>query len=277
VVLRRPAGEGGSTLARVLDLPRAARLALWGSAALRGEIPPGTAARAVTRDDEPHRVSGADAACRDGTALLERLAAGGSRALRVALPVPGDLTGLAGPPAFNAEAIEAGEAVLAEDRLLGLVPEVVEFGSALEPGAMVTWHVHEAAPSRVTDLGSLADADRALREALVRATEALAALDVARWREDDTERIAAVRDGALARDVLPPGADPRVARVLATAARVRAMVELALLDDGAAVTGWEASERSRALREVDSVARRALVAAVNSAVAQESGRSSASR
>ncbi|HEY6794989.1 MAG TPA: hypothetical protein VI248_09945, partial [Kineosporiaceae bacterium] len=75
--------------------------------------------------------------------------------------------------------------------------------------------------------------------------------------------VTAVRDGALPTGALPPSAPGRTARVLATAARVRAIVELATEDDGAAVTGHEARARAAALRELDAVSRRALAAAVN--------------
>jgi len=63
--------------------------------------------------------------------------------------------------------------------------------------------------------------------------------------------------------VLPPSTPPRCVQVLATAARVRAIVALASEDDGAAVTGHEALRRSEALRELDSVCRRAMAAAAN--------------
>jgi hypothetical protein len=258
----------------MLDLPRSVRLALWGSAALRGDVPADTAVRAVQRDDEPHTVSG-DAAGTTLPELLTELAASGVPGLRAVLPVPGDPLGLAGPPAFTTLATEAGEAVVADGPggPLGLVPDVTEFGSVLEPGAMVEWRVQAIAtpPPPAEGLG---DADRLLREALREATEALAGLDVSRWREDAAERIVAVRDGGLVSDALPPATDARLARVLASAARVRAIVELALEDDGASVTGWEATERSRALRQVDQVARRALVAAAGD---HDAGRSSTQR
>jgi len=112
-------------------------------------------------------------------------------------------------------------------------------------------------------VGSLAEAERELREALIAATETLAALDVARSREDAADRLAAVRDGGLPDRALPPSAPGRTARVLAMAARVRAIVELAGEDDGAAVTSHEAQQRSAALRALDGVSRRALAAAVN--------------
>jgi len=261
----------------VLDLPRSARLAAWGTAALTGRVRREDAARAVVATDEAHAVQDLPSAVQPEddvpavVALLAALRGAGAEGLRVALPAPGDPAGLPGPAAFNAEALEAGEAVLVEGELLlphgvgrlGLVPQVTEFGSAWEPGASVTWLVAPVLAPPAPDGTSLADAERSLRSALAEAVRALADLDVARWREDAADRITAVRDGALSLAALPPDADPRALRVAASAARVRAIVALAVEDDGAAVTGYEASSRARSLREVDAVARRALAVAVN--------------
>lgn len=254
----------------MVDLPRSARLAAWGTAALRGEVPVAAAVAAVQRDDEPHTVAG-DVPATDLVELLATWAAAGHRGLRLVLPVPGDVTGLPGPAAFNVEALDAGEAVLTDDedaagRRWGVVPDVTEFGSALEPGALVTWgmaavHAPAAPPSL-----ALADAERQLTRSLGTALDELARLDVARWREDAADRIAAVRSGALPRDAVPASLPPRALRVLGTAARLRGIVALAGEDDGAAVTGWEARARTGALRDVDAVARHAVVAAVNAAL-----------
>ena len=246
-----------------LDLPRGVRLALWGSAFLARETDLPSVLRAVQRDDETHTVSGVTSAG-DLAELLPDLAASGATALRVVLPAPGDPFGLAGPADFTVEATDAGEAVLVEGGPvpLGLVPHVTEFGSVLEPGAIVDWRVSQVQPPRPL-AESLGDADRSLREATRSATEALAGLDVSRWREDAAERISGVRDGRLPADAVPHRFDARAARVLTSAARVRAIAALALEDDGAAVTGWEAAERARSLREVDAVARRSLAIAAN--------------
>lgn len=270
----------------MLDLPRSARLALWGSAALRGELPADQACARVTRDDEPHLLRGGVGWEPAATLveLLDDLRASGVRGLRLVLPAPGDPLGLPGPPAFNADAVEAGEAVLGDAGTpFGLVPEVREFGSVLEPGALVTWHAHEVGTARAGSVESPVDAERALHEALATATSALADLDVSRWREDAAERIAALRGGALPRDAVPPGLDGRTVGVLVTATRVREIVSLATEDDGAAVSGWEATQRARVLRDVDGVARRALAAAVSSSATPArdaghvAGRSSAPR
>lgn len=271
---------------RVLELPRSVRLAAWGTAVLAGTATVAAAVPAVTGDDEPHLVGPGDGPGHgpgDLTELLAGLKGTGVPGLRVVLPVPGDVLGLPGPPAFNQVALGAGECVLTEPVApgpavradpaggpagragsgdLGFVPEITVFGSAWEPGALVTWRSYPVRPRRLTVFGSLSEAERELRQALVTATEALARLDVARWRDDAAGRIAAVRDGGLPKGAIPPSTPGRCARVLATAARVRALVELAAEDDGAAVSSYEAQARATALRSLDGVCRRAMTAAV---------------
>jgi len=259
----------------VLDLPRSARLAAWGTAVLAGDAGIDDAVRAVTQDDEPHAVlldpdpDVPGIGLRD---LLWHFVEAGVTGLRVVLPAPGDPLGLPGPPAFNTLALEAGECVLTQpaqgregdlDRHGGLVPTVMQFGSQWEPGAMVTWSLYPVRPLHLTAAAGLAEAERELREALATATDALTRLDVARWREDAADRVAAVRQGGLPRGALPPSAPPRSVQVLATAARVRAIVELATEDDGAAVSGYEAQQRAQTLRGLAGVSRRAMAAAVN--------------
>jgi hypothetical protein len=237
-------------------------------------VEPAAAVRAVTGDDEAHEVHAeievaAVLGLPPKAGLLELLGAllrHGVPGLVLALPAPGDVLGLPGPPSFNEAAAQAREAVLIipdHGPAFGLVPQVIEFGSVWEPGAMVTWHAQAVGRRRVTDLGSVAEADRELRSALNEATAELARLDVARWRDDAADRVAAIRDGGLDRGMLPPSVPQRCVRVLATAARVQAIVQLAAEDDGAAVTAHEALRRAETLRGLDRVTRRAMAAAVN--------------
>jgi len=280
-------------------VPRSIRLAAWGTAVLTGDAPIGAAVAAVTRDDEPHQVEAhlagpanprpqrepagqawtaaagmaAMAEVADLADLLAHFRDAGVPGLRAVLPAPGDVLGLPGPPEFNRLALAAGECVLTDPGAVGrpvrpagqsgVVPEVTVFGSAWEPGAMVTWALRPVNVSRITAVGSLAEAERELREALATGTQTLARLDVARWREDAADRVAAVRDGGLPRDTLPPSAPARAAQMLATAARVRAIVEIAREDDGAALSGHEAEQRAGTLRALEAVTRRAMAAAVN--------------
>jgi hypothetical protein len=250
----------------LLALPRSVLLALWLQGVGAGAGPLQRALAAVQGDDEPHAVTAAEEVGLVGDGLAGLLAtwASGPRDVAAVLPAPGDLAGV--PAVVSPAAVDAGECVLvhAPAGSFAAVPTVQEFGSALEPGHLVRWDV-TAVPDWRTALlgsvGSLADAERDLRRALLSATEALAALDVARWRPDAAAAIVALRsDSAMAWPV-PPGLEGRRVRVLATAARLRAIVVLATADDGGAVNLWQADQRSTALREVDRAARRAMSAA----------------
>jgi hypothetical protein len=257
----------------VNPLPRSALLALWAAPVLAGHETSSRLVRAVQGDDEPHEVDagpahGLSAGPAPGNLaeLLASLRDNGVRGLHLVLPVPGDPFGLPGPPEVNQLALEAGEClVTASGPPLTLVPDVVEFGSAYELGHEVTWHVRDCAPDRRPPATTAAEAERELREALLRATDVLTDLDVGRWRPDAAEHVDALRRPAPA-GLLPPTSSARAVRVLDLAWRVWTIVELASEDDGAAVSGWEASRRAQELRGLEGVSRRALVAAVNDAV-----------
>ncbi|WP_199421826.1 hypothetical protein [Actinotalea solisilvae] len=258
----------------LLELPRSVLLSLWVQGVGSGSDPVRRAARAVQGDDEPHLVADADdgapAPVEDGASLEDLLAAwaSGPRTSAALLPVPGDVTGL--PPLVAAAAVDAGECVLAHaaGRAWAAVPEVTAFGSVHDTGHLVTWRVHEVPdwrPRLPGVVGTLSEAEMSLREALRDATEALAQLDVARWRDDAADAIAALRSDADPGWLLPSGLTPRALRVLVTAVRLRAVVELATADDGGAVNLWQADQRSAALRHVDHAARHAVAAATASA------------
>ncbi|WP_435736165.1 hypothetical protein V5D56_15375 [Cellulosimicrobium sp. PMB13] len=246
-------------------LPRSALLALWLRAAHRAPADDealARAVRAVERDDEPHVASGALGDVR----LADLLGAwsGGASAVVALAPVPGDVTGV--PPEVAATATDVGECVLVTTSAgsWALAPEVTEFGSDLEPGHLVTWHVTAVAPWTTRVLGAtgtLGEAEHELRTALLVATQALDALDVARWREDAADAIAGLRSGGAPSWQLPASLDGRAVRVLEQAVRLRAIVDLAAADDGGAVNLWQADQRSTALREVDRASRRAIGAA----------------
>lgn len=248
------------------DLPRSVLLALWLDARPSDGRALDRALRAVQRDDEPHTVSGwadTEVSLRDAMSAWSRHPIV-SAAL---LPAPGDVAGV--PAAVSAAAIDAGECVLveAEGRSFAVVPVVEQFGSDLEPGYLVSWHVRDVPSWRTAvlgQIGSLADAERRLRTGLAQATEALAALDVARWRPDAAEAIVGLRSTAPADWGPPSSLDPRRANVITTAMRLLTIVRLATEDDGGAVNLWQADQRSTALREIDRVARHALAAAATS-------------
>ena len=252
-------------------------LALWLAQVGSGADGVRRAVRAVEGVDEPHAVElhavdvhGADvdgAPDADAVRTLPELVAwwgAGSRTVAAVLPAPGDLLGL--PPAVAAAALECGECVLVETPrgAWAALPEVEEFGSVFETGYLVTWHVHALQPWTTTVLGTLgtvAEADRDLRTALLASTQALTALDVSRWRDDAAEAISRLRGDVDPQWDLPSTTDARRLRVLVLAARLRGVVEIATADDGGAVNLWQADQRSTALREIDHAARRAMAAA----------------
>lgn len=265
----------------MLELPRSVRLAAWGSAALTGMATLADAQRAVIGTDEPHRVDLGEGEDFEERFISLHEAVGNMRelhvpGLRVVLPAPGDVLGLPGPPEFNRLALEAGECVVSElvttgwttqipgfNPGYGLVPHVTTFGSVWEPGAHVVWSQHHVLPRRLTVVGSLAQAEQELQEALTTATQTLRRLDVARWRPDAVSPIATVRDVGLPRHALPPSTPPRCVQVLDMAARVRSIIEFARENDVAASTSYEVQRRARTLRELDTICRRAMTAAVD--------------
>ena len=223
------------------------RLSWWGTAWLRGHVVSDQMVDGVVGDDAVHLVAGDDGA-EPLVLALGRLRGLGATGFGLALPVAGDPLGLGGPPGFNAAALVAGEAVVATNTDVGLVPERV--------GASVTWAEHSAQRRQVPDVG---EADRALRSALLETAEELARLDVARWRPEVADELMALRRHVDL--VFPDGMAPRAVRLAGLAARCRTIVELALEDDGASITAAEADSRKEALRPLDQAARRGLVAA----------------
>jgi hypothetical protein len=243
----------------LLPTPRSGVLTGWGNAWLAG---------LVGLDDvltHIQRTLGPGQHTLGGDPLL--LGLGGLRAaraerFRLVLPVPGDVSGLPGPPEVNADALAAGEAVLVlgPSPPLLLVPTVEVHGPAVE-GALesVRWRVLPAA--RVPPPPSpVRAAEHELGRAITSTTLALLDLDIASARP---EVLALLRDRA--RDEpgpgLGPGYPPVAHALLARAERLHALLDLAALDDGAAVTAGEIGRRTAALRGLSAAVRRSYEAA----------------
>jgi hypothetical protein len=235
----------------VPELPAAARLVAWGNACLAGAVSPDEAAEHVTGPgDATHRVFGlpGESGGVSMTYALARLRAVGVTSMRLALPRPGDVSGLPGPPSFNERALASGSAALAAGPSpLGLLDE--------SRGA---WTVHQVAHDVRTPL-SLADAERDLHRVMRTATARLVHLDVARWQPAAADVL--THQAQAAPSPLPANADPGAARLLDTAVRLLSIVEVARADDGAAVSAAEMASRLEALRDIETVARRAVEAA----------------
>lgn len=231
-----------------MSLPRSALLATWLNATLRGAVGPDDFAQAVRDGDPQHLV--VDWPGRDPLTLVELPATAlrsGATAAAAALPVAGDPVGLRGPAAFNARALDAGEAVVLAGTGLGLVPTV--------DARTVVWQVGPAEAALPLDR---AEEGRLLRQALVTTTAELARLDVASWQPEIPDLLMNVRHRP---DLpLPPGIDPRAVADLARAVLCLEVVDLALRDDGGATSVHEIGERRRCLTALDRAARRVTVA-----------------
>lgn len=245
-------------------LPRSVVLALWLGGGHGPLASPEVIRHAVQADVEAHRIlpAGADSPLALTSFVADHLTP--RTAAGAVLPAAGDPLGI--PPEVGGAAMAAGEAVLVSTPRghWALVPEVTAYGTELEPGTLVTWNAIQTGPWSTGvwgSVGQLSEAEQELGAALRTAIGALDALDVTRWREDAAEAIAALAHGGPLLDELPVGTSPRTVRILAQAARLRAIVELATSDDGGSVNLWQADQRGAALREVDRAARRALSAA----------------
>ncbi|WP_210443246.1 hypothetical protein [Nocardioides sp. SYSU D00065] len=228
-----------STPGAGLALPHAATLAWWLTAWLRGHEQTDHVLDALAADT--HLLAGGSA-----LDLLARSRATGASYAGLALPVEGDPLGLGGPSEFNAAALDAGQAVVVGD--LGLVPE--------EAGETVQWRVLAASRRQLPDVG---EADRGLREALLHAAGDLADLDVARWRPEVADALMDLHH----RPHLdaPLGTPARCVDLASRGLQAWAIVDLALADDGGALSSYEAERRRGLLQPLGRAARRAVVAA----------------
>ncbi|XBH22687.1 hypothetical protein V5R04_05555 [Jonesiaceae bacterium BS-20] len=252
-------------------LPRSASVALWLPQVSSQPFLTSQALSSIYQQDEPHTMTGSPHSLEE----LFSLCSGQIVAACAAFPVPGDVA--SAPFLATDAAVEAEEAVLfrlarpaildpnqAPNAMWAMVPEITEFGSHIERGYLVRWQLLGIEPWEHQILGtagSLADAAQHLRSGLIYATEALTSLDVAKWREEHSELIELLRDPVELTGFVPNNLSPRQTHVLQQSARLRAIVDLARLDEGGAINTWQADQRLGALREIDGVARRAMTAA----------------
>jgi hypothetical protein len=238
-----------------------ARTAWWLSAWLRGDVAPDDLQTAVIGEDAAHHVAGLPGESEPVPLLLALglIRALGTQSAGLAVPVEGDPYGLGGPPALNADALDAGEAVVLAGAGHALVPH--------RAGAGVVWQLHPAWPRQLVDLG---EADRSLRAALTSAADALAELDVASWQPAVADELLNLRH--VPTYAAPPGTPPRAIELAGRSVQASTIISLAMLDDGGAVSSYEVTARSGLLRGLESAARRALVAACSPEVWPPSGR-----
>jgi hypothetical protein len=243
------------------SLPVSALLCAWLGAVREGHAGPDDLEDAVRGHDPRHLVVGLRASLPAGGAVatmhpdqdlleLRELPRVLPEPPRLALPVPGDLLGLGGPPALNLAALEAGEAVVSGP--VALVPQV--------DARTVVWRAYDAGPATYVDERETA---LELRSTLTEVTRQLVDLDVASWQPEIPDLLMNLRQRP--RLPLPPGLDPRRIETVDRAVLCLEIAGLALADEGGAVSAYEVSRRREVLRDLDRAARRALVGACSGA------------
>lgn len=248
-------------------LPASVRLALWTTAAWAAGSDLG-AAVAEALPDVDH--VGGD---------LERLVLWrelGEQALLVALPAPGDVTGMPGAaPAAQGAAADSGECVFVPGLGGLLVPRLADFGpgrgGSLDTGLRVDWTAYDADPvprHRVEALET-SQLERHLREAVAEASEGL---ERAGGQPFDAAAARELADAVLGgRWGLPGGLPARAARVIALAGTVGEIVDVALHAPDGALTGAVAGTRRHLLLRLQRTADHTLADATNAACAVLAG------
>lgn len=274
-----------------------ASLSVWTNAWLAGHAAPDDVLDALSDWAPAHSVTAYDAVAAgrtglpwpdlDGTGAMSLLqtvrTATGPRtaqgwteppSLALALPVPGDVRGLAAGSQFQADAIDAGEAVLiraSDGTAVGLVP-TFEFDDTDDPAdpddrppphTALLWSVYSLPEFTVADNIELGEAEYALRSAVRSAAEALDGLALDAGGEDPRALVEEILQ-ADRHHRLPDHAPPRAVRVLSTAAHVDAIITVS---SGVAPIGTQSVSEVRiadaALRPLPSVVRSARAAAIS--------------
>ncbi|MFD1506794.1 hypothetical protein FE374_07150 [Georgenia yuyongxinii] len=276
----------------ILALPASVTLALWLPVA-NDRDSAYRAARAVARSGEHHEVHNRRAVHRSRAdelearrrapavsssawlAALHDLVVGLTPVLEVAAVMPRAGDPMGAPAARSADLLDAGEGLLLRrtdghgiEQCSVVVPMRSTYGSVYERGELVTWTVEDditdlvPAPSLLlAGVDSLSHARREIQLALTEAVETLEALDVARNRPDLADQLLDLSLATLPDRLVPPHVEPRQLDVLERAARLLAIVDLALDDAGAAVTAAQIDQRAHALAHVERAARHAMCAA----------------
>lgn len=240
---------------------RCAQLAAWGSAWLLGDAAFDDVLDAVASRGRQSGGPGftAGGVHPVGAALTEWKRAGTS-VLRLALPIPGDVRGLAGPDGFRDAALRAGEAVYGRESGVTVLPGRDTPSSA---GREYVWHrgeVNELPPDPV----SIADADHDLTESIRETASLFASRGSTSWLTNIAPALSNARR-AGERLHLPASHPPRAVRLLAQAERLSAVLTVVDADDTGQLTAAAAADRTATLTPLRLAVRRALLAGYNAA------------
>lgn len=200
----------------------------------------------------------------------------GERAVLVALPTSGDLTGMprAAPLAVG-EAVAAGECLIAPGVGELLVPRFEVFGpvqgSAADRGTLLTWTAHDCDPvprHRVEGF----DVRHATRGLTTTVHEAIAALEgTGGVPFDGREAVAALHERGSRQWSLPPDVPAPVLAAIRFAASVGSAAQAGLDGPNGALDAATHERRTRVLRDLGREADHALADAANAGVVALAG------
>ena len=241
-------------------LPLSVRFALWATVAVRGEMDPDDAVVAAHPDVDD--ITGEPAG------RLELWRDFGESAVLVALPRPGDLTGMPRAElAGSGAAATSGECVFVPGIGGLLVPTLTTFGPEGDEGTTVDWAAYDSEPvprHRLESL-SLRELDHELAEAVRDGSSALEAVDGRPWSaqpREQTERRLETRTWGV-----PRATSTRALRLMLMSARVGVIVDEGLrLAATPSLDVHSSGRREVGLRSLQTVADRALAGATNLAV-----------
>jgi hypothetical protein len=264
-------------------------LSVWANAWVGGHAAPDDVLDALMAWAPCHSVTAYDAVAAgrtglpwpdlDGAGAMSLLqtvrAAAGRRAadnppgppISVALPVPGDVRGLAAGTQFAADAVAVGEAVLIcgpDGETIGVVPSF-DFDDDADPAQAysLAWSVYAIPPQPPVDHPELGDAEYTLRTAVRSATDALRGLELAGGTENPRALVEEVLE-ATSHHRAPDHAPERAMRVLATAAHVDAIISVSGgLTPVGAQSSSEALVADGVLRPLVAVVRAARATAIS--------------
>jgi hypothetical protein len=251
-------GEGDAYDGEMPELPVSVRLAVWVTSAWHGRMGLGEALRRSFPDVD--HVEG-------DLGRIELWHELGEQALFVALPRPGDVTGMPRTsPEALAHAADSGECVYAAGLGGLLVPAVTEFGPEGDTGIRVDVAAYDAQPVprhrlEMLDLGHV---ERGLLASMRRHAEQLEAVGGSPWGHHHR----AEAETSLERSLwgLPAETPPRVLRVVSLAAKVAGLADIAGASGAlvpGAVDASTSSTREGLLRSLVADADRALADAAN--------------
>ena len=246
-------------------LPVCVRLALWATAAYAGRL---TVHEAVDRahPDLDHVTGDIDR-----LTLWREL---GERAVLVALPRPGNFSGMPrGSVELIAAATEAGECVFVPGIGAALVPTIEHFGPADDQGTQVIWSAYDCdpVPVHMLDALSLREIDQGFRQELMEQTGAIEDLDAKPWADSPFRSMADELD--IRQWGLPDGLPSRATKIITMAATVGVATELGLSDQAQSqvLTGTIAERRRMLLTRLDASADKAMAAAATVAALSLAG------